>query len=119
LTKYKLGGTKVWSGEHWHFCVCPNHRNRVKWHTHAPSACDICTTWLAKNPNKTSANAANIPSSVVAAPASIPPSSGNTSTSSVTSAPSHNIAGYLAAALALAGSNSVAYDCITKALAAL
>jgi hypothetical protein len=114
-TKYKLGDTKFWSGETWHFCDCPNHQNQVKWHTYAPSACDICTAWLAKNPNKNSANAADIPSSVVAAP----PSSGNTSTSSVTSAPSNDIAGYLAAALALAGSDSVAYDCITKALAAL
>jgi hypothetical protein len=118
-TKYKLGDTKVWSGETWHFCDCPNHCNQVKWHTYAPSACGIRTAWLAKNPNKSSANAANIPSSIVAAPASVPPSSGNTSTSSATSAPSNDIAGYLAAALALAGSNSVTYDCITEALAAL
>jgi hypothetical protein len=33
LVIYKLGNTKVWLGETWHFCDCPNHRNRVKWHT--------------------------------------------------------------------------------------
>ena len=31
---FKVGNTKEWKRDTWYFCDCPNHRDRLKWHTH-------------------------------------------------------------------------------------
>jgi hypothetical protein len=48
---YKVGNTKPFYGATWYFCDCPNHRDRIKWHTHAAADCCTHINWLS---NKTS-----------------------------------------------------------------
>jgi hypothetical protein len=45
-TKYKVGDTKTWNKLTWHFCDYPNHRDKQKWHTHAPDECRLHKKWL-------------------------------------------------------------------------
>ena len=55
-TVYKVGDTKTWKGETWYFCDCPNHRDRVKWHTHPAETCRTRKRWLANKKAKITAN---------------------------------------------------------------
>jgi hypothetical protein len=45
---FKVGDTKVWNKETWHFCDCPNHRDRIKWHTHSTADCRTHRNWIEK-----------------------------------------------------------------------
>ena len=36
---FKVGDTKEWKGDTWYFCDCPNHRDRLKWHSHPDPEC--------------------------------------------------------------------------------
>jgi len=46
--KYKLGDTKIFNGVTFHFCNCPLHCNRLKWHTHTSKDCCTRNHWLKK-----------------------------------------------------------------------
>ena len=37
----------MFEGTTWHFCDCPHHRNRVKWHTFPAEGCRSSQNWLA------------------------------------------------------------------------
>ena len=43
--KFKIGDSKVWNGETWYFCDCPNHREKHKWHPHKPEDCRTRKKW--------------------------------------------------------------------------
>lgn len=45
-TPFKVGDSKEWNGQTWYFCDCPNHRDRVKWHTHTAATCRSRLRWL-------------------------------------------------------------------------
>ena len=45
--KYKVGDKQMFEGTTWHFCDCPQHRNRVKWHTFPAESCRSRQNWLA------------------------------------------------------------------------
>jgi len=51
--KFKLGDKKEWKGSTYHFCDCPNHRARIKWHTHKPDDCNTRIRWLAEKSGTT------------------------------------------------------------------
>jgi len=44
--KYKLGNTLDHKGVTFHYCNCPLHYNELKWHTHTPDQCGVCSRWL-------------------------------------------------------------------------
>lgn len=73
--KFKLGDTKDWKGSTYHFCDCPIHRSRIKWHTHKPDDCKTRTRWLADKegstttPSPPTANVADTDTDDAAAPA--------------------------------------------------
>ena len=43
---YKLGDTKDWNNNAFHFCDVPTHKNRAKWHTHSAETCRTRVRWL-------------------------------------------------------------------------
>lgn len=45
-TIYKVGDTKEFNGQTYHFCDCTTHRDRIKWHTHPASTCRTRLRWL-------------------------------------------------------------------------
>ena len=45
--EYNVGDTKEYNGKTWHYYDAPNHRRRIKRHTHATFECRTCTSWLA------------------------------------------------------------------------
>ena len=56
-TNYKVGDTRDFEGQTYHFCDCPIHRDRLKWHPFPYTECRLRTKWLAdkgsidKDPN--------------------------------------------------------------------
>ena len=59
-TAYKVGATKTWNGETYHFCDCPTHRNKIRWHTHSADSCRTRKRWMEIQSNhKVSANVAH------------------------------------------------------------
>lgn len=55
--KDKVGDTKQWKGDTWHFCDCTNHRDRIKWHTHPATDCRTRKRWLKQKKIKPEAQA--------------------------------------------------------------
>jgi len=43
---FVVGDSKIWDGKTWYFCDCPNHRDRIKWHTHTAESCRTRQRWL-------------------------------------------------------------------------
>jgi hypothetical protein len=43
---YKVGDTKEWKGQTYHYCDAPNHRNSTKWHTHPTPDCRTRAKWI-------------------------------------------------------------------------
>ena len=43
---FKVGDTKEWKGDTWYVCDCPNHRDRLKWHSHTAPECRTRYKWL-------------------------------------------------------------------------
>mmetsp|Transcript_41992 Transcript_41992/g.101185 ORF Transcript_41992/g.101185 Transcript_41992/m.101185 type:complete len:480 (+) Transcript_41992:1052-2491(+) len=43
---YVVGDVKEFQGQTWHFCDCPNHKGKVKWHTHPTKECRTRKKWL-------------------------------------------------------------------------
>ena len=54
--KYKVGDTKVWQEDTRHYCDCPNHKDKVRWHTHPAKSCRTRKRWLEAQKNKISVN---------------------------------------------------------------
>lgn len=57
---YKIGDTKEWQGVTYHFCDAPTHRDRVRWHKHPPTKCNVRSRWLEKQQNDADKPAANV-----------------------------------------------------------
>ena len=51
-TPYKVGDTKTWKGQTYYFCDCPNHRDRIKWHTFPAETCRTRKRWLERKKKK-------------------------------------------------------------------
>jgi len=45
-TNYKIGDTLDHDGATFHYCDCPLHRNKLKWHSHHPDQYRIRNRWL-------------------------------------------------------------------------
>ena len=45
---YKVGDTRDFDGQTYHFCDCPIHRDRLKWHPFPYTECRLRTKWLAE-----------------------------------------------------------------------
>lgn len=71
--KYKFGDTKEHKGHMYHFCECPTHRDRIKWHPFPAVECKSCIKWLeSRGANRNPAPAANVgevPDDAIPAPA--------------------------------------------------
>jgi hypothetical protein len=112
--KYKVGDSKEWNKNTWHFCDCPNHRDKNKWHTHPASTCRTRAKWLEQQGSSPESNL------VTDDDQTLPDADDDKScanTSALTTAT--DITGLLASALTLAGDNAVATECIADALNAL
>ena len=116
--KYKVGDTKNWKGETWHYCDCPNHRNCIKWHLHTAEDCTTRQRWLKKEKIKIEANAADADDED-SEPAEIKlePPQPSAPGSEVTPPPTNNdVTSLLATALNLLGDNPTARDLVADAL---
>ena len=127
--KYKLGDTKMHNNKKFYFCDCPDHRNRLKWHTHSTEDCRTRINWLAKGaPAATHSTGATAEANVVAdtnvstdptsndaSSASTPSVSDTTDTSSITTDPS-NLQALLASAMNLVSDNDAVRDMIGEVL---
>ena len=113
---HKVGDSKPWNNETWYFCDCPNHRDRIKWHTHTHTDCKTRARWLANKGKGAVANTAEVPPIVT-------PSSDATTVSSATTATNTtappSLSALLAAALSMAGDDTMARDFIADALNAI
>ena len=98
--KFVVGDSKPFNGTTWFFCDCPNHRNKVKWHTFPHTECRQRQRWLETNP----------------------PPSANLSELSTISNPTHpslppnHLTTLLADALHLANDDDPVYTLIAQAL---
>ena len=118
--KYKLDNTLDHDGTTFHFCDCPLHRNKLKWHTHHPDKCHTRNCWLKDKGSPT------LPSNVTAAASNISDknrayegvnsqSSYDISASS-SSNPTQNVQALPASAMNLVTDNDVVKDLICDAL---
>ena len=110
-TPYVVGDSKTWNNSTWYFCDCPNHRDRIKWHTFPASECNVRRRWL-EGQAAPQANLSQEPDDATSAAASVAPSSiGGTTVDSA--------ANLLADAYGLLGDNSDVQVLIADALASL
>jgi hypothetical protein len=107
---YKVGDTKKWKDATWYYCDCPNHRDRIKWHTHTAEDCRTRKNWL----DKGGAKAPTVANAAVEEEDEDPP----TPPDDDEGAP-NDLTAMLANALSLAHKHSVASDMIAHALEAL
>jgi hypothetical protein len=103
---YKVGDSKNWDNTTWYFCDCPNHRDKIKWHTHAADTCRTRLRWLEGKPAAV-ANQGEVQTNDAS-----PAMTDNDSTAT-------DISGLLASAMSLAGDNPVAMELIADALNAI
>jgi hypothetical protein len=106
--KFKVGDKKTWNNSTWYFCDCPNHRDKVKWHTHEATECRTRKKWLEKE-NEPRANLAaddDDDASVGTEPEADAP----------TADPGNDLTAMLANALTLAQDNPEATELISDAL---
>jgi hypothetical protein len=113
-TKYKVGDSKEWNQHTWYFCDCPNHRDKIKWHTHPASTCRTRAKWLAQQATSSEANLVTDDDQTMP---DVDDDKSCANTSALTAAT--DVTGLLASALSLAGDNSIAAECIADALNAL
>ena len=52
--KYVIGDEKEFDGKIFYFCDAPNHKDRIKWHTHTSERCRLRKKWLKQNETSTS-----------------------------------------------------------------
>jgi hypothetical protein len=103
---YKVGNSKPFDGATWYFSDCPNHRDRIKWHTHAPADCRTRVNWLA---NMTSGKPIAKATEIDNDQDSILPDSAADFVST-------DITGLLASAMTMVDDNPVAHNLIADAL---
>ena len=115
---FKVGDTKVWNNQVWHYCDCPNHRDNIHWHTHPANTCRTRARWLKAQPKdeKPKANA-NVAEEHVEEEQQQEKESQGEDTS--TQPNETNVIGLLAAALSMVGDNDIAKDFIADALNAI
>ena len=114
-TAYKVGDTKTWNGETYHFCDCPTHRDKIRWHTHSADSCRTRKKWMESQGNrKVSANLAY--SEDASATNSV---DDKLQTQDEYMAPNDQVTALLAQALSLASHNETARDFIADALGSL
>lgn len=63
-TRHKVGDTKQYNGQTYHFCDYPDHRAGIKWHTHTAEDCKLRKKWI--DAGKPKANNSATPPSAVA-----------------------------------------------------
>ena len=107
---FKVGDTKEWKGDTWYFCDCPNHCNRIKWHSHPAPECRTRQKWF--NDKYGSA-----PTAAIADSEKIATVTDFTDTS--TSLDSSDITSLLAPAISLATGNKAVTACIVDDLNAI
>jgi len=111
--EYKAGDTKDYNGKPWHYCDAPNHRNRIKWHTHATSECHTRSSWL--KTDEGAAATANIAPVTVIFEDTASAAERAVLSDSTSSNPS-NVTTLLASALNMVGDNDNIKDLIAKAI---
>lgn len=113
---YKVGDSKTWNNLTWYFCDCPNHRDRIKWHTHTADSCHSRQRWLANPGSRAPPPTANVVAAD--APTALTTPTGLLS-DSISSPDNSDVTALLAAALSHSSDNSTARDLIADALNAL
>ena len=105
----------MWKGETYHFCDCPTHRNRLKWHNHTVEECRTRIRWLKKiATDSTSQEPLDANLGVNADDPAENTMDGDTT--SDPTADSNNIQALLASAMNLVTGNDVLRDHIAEAL---
>jgi hypothetical protein len=117
-TMFKVGDKKEWNGLTYHFCDCPTHRAKIKWHTHTAETCRTRKKWLedggtlSRNPPvaQIADNGTLETETMLTNPTGVTSTQGSSST---------DITTMLAAALSMAGDNTAAKNAIADALNAI
>lgn len=119
--RYQLGDTKSWNGTTYHYCDCPNHRRKIKWHTHPPDQCRTRARWLeTKDSTPSAANpaSAHLATGSAGVPADIhDDATAPTVASSITDR--SDVTALLAHALSRISDNDLARDLVGDALNAI
>ena len=117
---HKVGDSKTWNNETWYFCDCPNHRDRIKWHTHTHTDCKTRARWVASKGKGAAAHAAEVPPVVIPSSDATTVSSATTATNTTSAtAAAPSLTALLAAALSMAGDDTMARDFIADTLNAI
>ncbi|CAJ1945787.1 unnamed protein product [Cylindrotheca closterium] len=95
---YLVGDTKKYKNTTWYFCDRPNHRERVKWHTHKATKCCTRLKWKEDNNNTTNDDG------TAAAGTETEPTDDSTTTGG--GAPSRNLQALLANAMSMVASGN-------------
>ena len=117
-TLFKVGDSKTWNNQTWHYCDCPNHRDGIHWHTHAAEACRTRARWLKSKEKeaKPVANVAEEQSTTIETQDNDPQ---QLTTDNKPTNDSTDIMALLAAALNMTGDNEISKDLIADALNAI
>ena len=113
---FKVGNTKTWNNQTWHFCDCLNHRGGIHQHTHPADACWTQARWIKTKEKESKANA-NIAEELPVEPSNKETSAQEDNENKET--PNTDIIGLLAAVLNMTGDNELAKDLIADALNAI
>jgi hypothetical protein len=108
--KFKVGDSKSWNDLTWYFCDCPNHCDRVKWHTHPADTCRTHQRWL-EGKNGPAANPAIADARTNATTTTALNAAGQDGKDGCTNLPAN--------AVNLTGDNDAAKDFIAEALNAI
>jgi hypothetical protein len=106
--KYKVGNTKEWNGDTYHFWDTQNHKANIKWHLHKAKTCRTRSKWLA---------AGSKPGPTVALPAVVEDEDIPTPKTNLPNG--KDISALLTSALQLSSNNTITEALIANALAAL
>ena len=121
--KFTLGDTKVFEGVTYHFCDCPKHRDKIKWHQHPPDQCRTRQRWLANGGGSAPPPIANVGDDSPTANSPLTNPSAPPSLATPTPAPppaqTSDVTALLADALQLMSDNPIARDLIADALNAV
>lgn len=113
--EHKVGDTRTWKNETYHYCDCPNHRGRVRWHKHKAEDCTVRKRWLEEQDAATANIATDGEGETTSETNSSAPAAGDTSPGQG----NQDASALLANAYALLGSNSAVQELVADALTAL
>ena len=118
---YKVGDVKTYNNEKWYFCDCPNHRDRIKWHSHTADDCRTRSRWLKQKKVKAEANLAeDEPTEDETGPSDISDENeDSTSTGTANLSTGDNVEALLATCMNLTQDNPSVRDAIVHALSQL